>query len=632
MIGTASRGKDSSAKPPYLSHLKLREPPFSPEAKGHFYYDEPQRDQYLNMLLHLTQYSEELLLVVGAAGIGKTALLERYLGRAEAHWKVCRLDGATAADPGRLFMSIARCFALDPSRIPPEKLLGALRAHLGRFQQQMTPVLVVDNAHLLSDDALEIVVHLAGLAGSHGKLMRVTLFAEPMMTSRMAAARFASAAQPHAIDLRPLDERETANYLNHRLAAAGFSGTSPFNGKLIRRIHKASQGIPAAINREAHAALLELTGGAGKRSLRIPRAALVAVGALLGLASAAVLLQRPLRELLERAPEPPAEAVVAPAEPIAEAPPPQTAPVEAPVAPSTLVLRPTDERVVHIQSGDTIRITCAPPAPEAPPEHEPPPAVQPQPSPPAAEHAVAKAQAPVAPEGPVLNSVEPQQLPGNWQRQPLTLHGGNFSPKSRVIVRWAGRSTVLPPDRVKFVDPTRLEVQVSTGPRVRNWEVLVEDPQGHRSRPVPFIVEDTPPEPEPPTEAARPSPVAAAPTPSQPPAAPTGVLSDEWLLQRPAGHFAIQLLSAREPESITAAVRQHNPPEPVARFAILRGGNRMHVLVQGDYPTKEAAEQAMAQLPRGLRALGPWARSFASVHKELVLAAGARPPAAGTPP
>ena len=124
------RGNDSADSPPYLPLLKLHTPPFAARAGSRFFYADAERTQYLDMLQHLTQYSEELLLVVGAEGIGKSTLLEKYLERSEEHWQLCRLNGEQGIDLNALFARVAECFAVELAEVDPAQLLAALSQHL----------------------------------------------------------------------------------------------------------------------------------------------------------------------------------------------------------------------------------------------------------------------------------------------------------------------------------------------------------------------------------------------------------------------------------------------------------------------------------------------------------------------
>ncbi len=278
MITLLQRRRDSAEHPPYLSVFGLSRPPFAQEGGPAFFYPDPERVRCVDMLLHLTQYSEELLLVTGPGGIGKSALLEQLVHRSEGHWLLARVQGDRGVDAGDLFISIAARFGLEPGRIPPGELLGALTAHLkGRLDE--LPVIVVDDADRLSDDALEILLHLALVEGEHGRLVRLVLFGKPALETSLAGPRFAAIPPLHRMELRPLDPAQLPGYLNHRLRAAGFGGGSPFDDAAIKRLLKESLGNPRQLNLRAHHFLL---GGVPKRARGGRRAAVVALAGVGG--------------------------------------------------------------------------------------------------------------------------------------------------------------------------------------------------------------------------------------------------------------------------------------------------------------------------------------------------------------
>ncbi|HKJ76848.1 MAG TPA: AAA family ATPase, partial [Gammaproteobacteria bacterium] len=307
MIGVGRRKKDPAARPAYLSHFRLREAPFANGDERYFYAD-PERTQTLNMLLHLAQYSEELLVVTGPEGAGKSKLLDQFLARADEGWKVCRVGPDSAGDAGALFLHVARCFGLDPEQHPGDQLLEALRSHLEAMQTRELPVLVVDNADALSDDALEIIARLAALEGEHAKLVRTVLFAQPTLLDRFAEPRFESVPQPHRLELKPLDEQHTAAYIHHRLQAAGRSDGVPLGPRQVRRIHKLAGGWPGAINRLAHEALTARMEAERPRGLRRPALLLLLLGTGAALAAGGYWLQSHLASLGEFPPPETAEA------------------------------------------------------------------------------------------------------------------------------------------------------------------------------------------------------------------------------------------------------------------------------------------------------------------------------------
>lgn len=117
-----------------------------------------------------------------------------------------------------------------------------------------------------------------------------------------------------------------------------------------------------------------------------------------------------------------------------------------------------------------------------------------------------------------------------------------------------------------------------------------------------------------PQPAARPE-VAAAPPPaavveSRPPAQ-----GRAWLDSRPPGHYTLQLVGARERDSIERFVARHAIVPPYAVFERQLDGRPWYALVAGDYPDRDAALRARERLPAALRSRDIWPRTFGSIRE-----------------
>jgi len=92
--------------------------------------------------------------------------------------------------------------------------------------------------------------------------------------------------------------------------------------------------------------------------------------------------------------------------------------------------------------------------------------------------------------------------------------------------------------------------------------------------------------------------------------------SDEaWLASRPAAHYTIQLLAARERSTVDRFLQQNPGLEGEVR--IVRGerdGETWYRLFLGDYADRDAARDALAGLPEGARSAGAWTPTFGSVR------------------
>jgi type II secretory pathway predicted ATPase ExeA len=115
--------------------------------------------------------------------------------------------------------------------------------------------MVVDNAHLLSDQSL---IQLTSLRDSL-RLgdCRVLLSGEPCLQHRLKklSGQSRAAAGGHVINIPSLDRREVASYIDMKLYHAGMEGRGPFSRLVIERIARNSNGHPGRIDAMASAFL-----------------------------------------------------------------------------------------------------------------------------------------------------------------------------------------------------------------------------------------------------------------------------------------------------------------------------------------------------------------------------------------
>lgn len=120
-----------------------------------------------------------------------------------------------------------------------------------------SPIIAIDEAHCLHEEAWEAVRLLINLLGEADSRATLVLIGQPGVEDVFARGpeleeRFALAAR-----LRPLSLAETSEYLAFRLTAAG--SDSPelvFTAKAAAALHEASGGAPRRIDRLADLALL----------------------------------------------------------------------------------------------------------------------------------------------------------------------------------------------------------------------------------------------------------------------------------------------------------------------------------------------------------------------------------------
>jgi len=261
MIMTTNETGEITA-PDYLEALSLYCAPYENRLDPKFFYASTALMQRLDLLTHLTQFGESVVVVTGPPGSGKTTLISRFLAQASSQWRLCLLDaGQINQLPGRL----ARALGVDTSASESE-LVSQWASETDASQLL---VLIIDNAERLDQAACN---RLCGLLGEpQGDRLRIILFGSQDIQERVKQAleERACSRTTQILEVPRFSAEETASYLMYRLAVAGYSGESPFTTTEVRAICKAADGRPALINRLAHDALLE-HGARAKRRQQLP--------------------------------------------------------------------------------------------------------------------------------------------------------------------------------------------------------------------------------------------------------------------------------------------------------------------------------------------------------------------------
>jgi len=117
-------------------------------------------------------------------------------------------------------------------------------------------------------------------------------------------------------------------------------------------------------------------------------------------------------------------------------------------------------------------------------------------------------------------------------------------------------------------------------------------------------------------------PQATRPAPAKLPAAllqlrVMGLREADWLLAQNGSHWTIQLLGAREPETLLVFAQRHQLGDQAAWYKTWLSSQPYYVVVYGNYASRDAARAQINQLPEALRSARPWVKSFDSVQKTI---------------
>ncbi len=227
------------------------------EESERFYLKTPTLGPRLDLLKHLIDDSRLFVYVIGERGSGKSALLDEILAMARDGWRVARIQANAMLDPLALLRDLTQ--ALNPGVRGQDRdaLFAALEDLLAASTDtRFVPVVLVDDAHELSEEALKLLFSL-GRASREAHRFRIVLFCEPQIDTILTARGLAAVSPPvaHVVDLPPFTVEDTRAYLAERLSRVGLGALLPLDSGVADRIHQDARGVPGAIDAVARETL-----------------------------------------------------------------------------------------------------------------------------------------------------------------------------------------------------------------------------------------------------------------------------------------------------------------------------------------------------------------------------------------
>ena len=231
----------------YEKFFGFQRAPFELVPDPDFLYLGETHDSALANLVLGMQSGKGFVAVCGPVGAGKTTLLRALLRQLAAGRRVCFLNQPEAGVID-LLRAVLSGFGEPVRHIDVVDLRGRIRDLL---EEQDSPgILIVDEAHLLTEDTLEQIRLLSNLEDDKRKLLQIVLSGQPELKTLLSSVRLRPLTQRIEMfyEIRALTAEETAEYIQQRLRVAGDPPGLWFEEAALAEIHRRTRGIPRLIN------------------------------------------------------------------------------------------------------------------------------------------------------------------------------------------------------------------------------------------------------------------------------------------------------------------------------------------------------------------------------------------------
>ncbi len=247
----------------YAKFFGLQQEPFSiaPDPR-YLFMSERHRDALAHLLYGL-RGGGGFVLLTGEIGAGKTTVCRCFLEQIPEGCNVAYIFNPKLT-VHELLKTVCEEFRIAHQHpageaVTVKQYIDPLNEFLLRTHGLgQSNVLIIDEAQNLSAEVLEQLRLLTNLETNERKLLQIVLIGQPELRGMLARPELEQLAQRviARFHLEALSEAEAAQYIQHRLGVAGFTGPLPFDKAALRRIHRLTRGVPRRINLLCDRALL----------------------------------------------------------------------------------------------------------------------------------------------------------------------------------------------------------------------------------------------------------------------------------------------------------------------------------------------------------------------------------------
>jgi type II secretory pathway predicted ATPase ExeA len=196
--------------------------------------------------------------ITGEVGAGKTVAVRTVMANLDASRHTTIYLPNPMIGARGIHEAIVTATGANPTNLS-SRLISQARAALAaeRDERGRTPILILDEAHLLSYEQLETTRMLSNQSMDQDSPLAILLVGQPSLRRQTRLAVLAALEQRIGIrySMPPMTNDETTSYIRHHHTIAGRSDTL-FSDDAINLIHATARGYPRAVNNLALQALV----------------------------------------------------------------------------------------------------------------------------------------------------------------------------------------------------------------------------------------------------------------------------------------------------------------------------------------------------------------------------------------
>ena len=234
----------------YESYFRFSEFPFENNLDYRFLFISDDHKEVLAALSYFIKTKKGFAIVCGDVGTGKTMLINSFIETLPEYVQPIIVANPYVSSLD-LLSYIAKILNIEVEEkdgiLELTDVVKVLLKKAKSLNKQF--VLIIDEAHLLSDQALEEIRLLSNIETKDQKLLQILLVGQYELSYKLDRPEMRHLRQRININrfLSPMTSLETKQYIDHRLRQVGSSFPTIFEDNCDQAIYKMTEGFPAIL-------------------------------------------------------------------------------------------------------------------------------------------------------------------------------------------------------------------------------------------------------------------------------------------------------------------------------------------------------------------------------------------------
>ncbi len=210
------------------------------------YFITPELERERDLMQHIIDYGDELLLLTGVNGVGKSRNLQELINLQINDRDIIRIDGATISDLYSARSTISQALTFDDSQVKPEEWLHALHFYLLKQSKSEQSLIIIENGDDFDNETINEFARINRLQNEDRPIFRLLLVGDLSLRQRIESDH-SLVNQVRIIELFPFSDEQMGEFIDDLIQQPNSGLPRKLTYDQKNELIEAAKGLPGEL-------------------------------------------------------------------------------------------------------------------------------------------------------------------------------------------------------------------------------------------------------------------------------------------------------------------------------------------------------------------------------------------------